>query len=66
MKNHIAIAKEDKNLSKEEKDSIIAKDKAALEKAKAVEAANKDKVASLSLTQRDTLRSIMTASTTAR
>ena len=38
LKNHIAIAKEDKNLSKEEKDSIIAKDKAALEKAKAVEA----------------------------
>ena len=47
LKNHIAIAKEDKNLSKEEKDSIIAKDKATLEKAKAVEAANKDKVAKL-------------------
>ena len=47
LKTHIAIAKEDKNLSKEEKDSIIAKDKAALEKAKAVEAANKDKVAKL-------------------
>ena len=47
LKNHIAIAKEDKNLSKEEKDSIIAKDKAALDKAKAVEAANKDKVAKL-------------------
>ena len=47
LKNHIAIAKKDKNLSKEEKDSIIAKDKAALEKAKAVEAANKDKVAKL-------------------
>ncbi len=47
LKNHIAIAKEDKNLSKEEKDSIIAKDKAALEKAKAVETANKDKVAKL-------------------
>ena len=47
LKNHIAIAKEDKNLSKEEKDSIIVKDKAALDKAKAVEAANKDKVAKL-------------------
>lgn len=47
LKNHIAIAKEDKNLSKEEKNSIIAKDKADLEKAKAVEAANKDKVAKL-------------------
>ena len=47
LKNHIAIAKEDKNLSKDEKDSIIAKDKAALEKAKAVEAANTDKVAKL-------------------
>ena len=44
LKNHIAIAKEDKNLSKEEK----------------------DRLQSLSLTQRDTLRSIMTASTTAR
>ena len=47
LKNQIAIAKENKNLTKEEKDSIIAKDKAALEKAKAVEAANKDKVAKL-------------------
>ena len=47
LKNHIAIAKEDKNLSKEERDRIIAKDKADLEKAKAVEASNKDKVARL-------------------
>ncbi len=45
---------------------MIAKDKAALEKAKAVEAANKDKVQSLSLMQKDTLRSIMTASITAK
>lgn len=47
LKNHIAIAKEDKNLSKNERDKIIAKDKAELEKAKAVEAANKDKVSKL-------------------
>lgn len=47
LKNHIAIAKEDKNLSKEERERIITKDKAELEKAKAVEAANKDKVNSL-------------------
>ena len=47
LKNHIAIAKEDKNLSKEERDRMIAKDKADLEKAKAVEASNKDKVARL-------------------
>lgn len=47
LKNHIAIAKEDKNLSKEERERIITKDKAELEKAKAIEAANKDKVNSL-------------------
>ena len=47
LKNHIAIAKEDKNLSKDERDRMIAKDKADLEKAKAVEASNKDKVAKL-------------------
>lgn len=47
LKNHIAIAKEDKNLSKDEREKIIAKDKAELEKAKAVEAANKDKVSKL-------------------
>ena len=41
LKNHIAIAKEDKNLSKDERDRMIAKDKADLEKAKAVEASNK-------------------------
>ena len=34
LKNHIAIAKEDKNLSKDERDRMIAKDKADLEKAK--------------------------------
>ena len=47
LKNHIAIAKEDNNLSKDERDRMIAKDKADLEKAKAVEASNKDKVAKL-------------------
>ena len=47
LKNHIAIAKEDKNLTKEERAKIIAKDKADLEKAKSVESANKDKVSKL-------------------
>lgn len=47
LKNHIAIAKEDKNLTKEESAKIIAKDKADLEKAKSVESANKDKVSKL-------------------
>ena len=37
LKNHIAIVKENKNLTKEEKSRMIAKDKEALEKAKAVE-----------------------------
>ena len=47
LKNHIAIEKEDKNLTKEERAKIIAKDKADLEKAKSVESANKDKVSKL-------------------
>lgn len=47
LKNHIAIAKEYKNLTKEERAKIIAKDKADLEKAKSVESANKDKVSKL-------------------
>ena len=37
LKNHIAIAKEDKNLSKEERERIITKDKAELERLKAEE-----------------------------
>jgi len=47
LKNHIALTKEDKNLSKEEIQRIVAKDKVDLEKAKAVEAANKSKVSAL-------------------
>lgn len=47
LKNHIAIAKDDKNLSKEDRDKVIAQDKAELMKAKAVESANKDKVSKL-------------------
>ena len=46
-KNQIAIAKEDKNLSKDEKAKAVAAAKAGLEKAKSVEAANKDKVSKL-------------------
>ena len=47
LKNHIALTKEDKNLSKDEIQKIVAKDKVDLEKAKAVEAANKSKVSAL-------------------
>ena len=46
-KNQIAIAKEDKNLSKDERAKAIAAAKTGLEKAKGVEAANKDKVSKL-------------------
>ena len=46
-KNQIAIAKEDKNLSKDEKTKAVAAAKSGLEKAKSVEAANKDKVSKL-------------------
>ena len=47
LKNQIAIAKENKNLSKEQQNKIIEDSKKQLEKAKATEAANKDKVAKL-------------------
>lgn len=47
LKNHIALTKEDKNLSKDEIQRIVAKDKVDLEKVKAVEAANKSKVSAL-------------------
>ena len=46
-KNQIAIAKEDKNLSKDERVKAVAAAKSGLEKAKSVEAANKDKVSKL-------------------
>ena len=46
-KNQIAIAKEDKNISKDERTKAVAAAKAGLEKAKSVEAANKDKVSKL-------------------
>ena len=46
-KNQIAIAKEDKNLSKDERAKAVAAAKAGLEKAKSVEVANKDKVSKL-------------------
>ena len=44
LKNQIAIAKEDKNLSKEESAKIIANSKKELEKAIAVENENKVKI----------------------
>ena len=46
-KNQIAIAKEDKNLSKDERAKAVVAAKSGLEKAKSVEAANKDKVSKL-------------------
>ena len=47
LKNHMAIVKENKNLTKEEKAKIIESDKKALEKAKAVESSNKNEVSKL-------------------
>ena len=42
LKNQIAIAKENKNLTKEQQNKIIEESKKQLEKATATEAANKD------------------------
>ena len=42
LKNHIAVVKESKNLSKEEKTKIIENDKKVLEEANAVESRNKE------------------------
>lgn len=47
LKTHMSLAKEDKNYTKEERAAVIAKDKADLEKAKAVEAANKEQISKL-------------------
>ena len=47
LNNHIAIIKENANYSKEEKKAIIASDKEALAKAKAVEAQNKAQIGKL-------------------
>lgn len=47
LKNHIALAKDNKNLTKSEKESIIAEAKQALENAKVVENKNKTKINSL-------------------
>ena len=44
LKNQIAIAKENKNLSKVQRDKIIANSKKELESAKRVEAANKEEI----------------------
>ncbi len=45
LKNQIAIAKENKNLTKEEQTKIIEECKKSLEKAKATEDANKQQIA---------------------
>lgn len=47
LQNNISTTKKDRALSKGEKDKKIAKDMAALEKAKAVESKNKDEVSKL-------------------
>ena len=47
LKNQIANAKENKNLTKEKRDKIIEDSKKHLEKAKATEASNKDQIAKL-------------------
>ena len=47
LKNQIAIAKENKNLSKEQRDKIIENSKKELENAKKVEADNKEEIKKL-------------------
>ncbi len=47
LKTHMSLAKVDKNYTKEERAKIIEEDKKALEQAKAVENANKGKIAGL-------------------
>ena len=47
LKNQIAIAKENKNLSKVQRDKIIANSKKELESAKRVEEANKEEIKKL-------------------
>ena len=47
LKTHIALTKEDKNYTKQERQEIIRKDKEQLEKAKEIEKKNKDKVSGL-------------------
>lgn len=47
LKNHMALVKEDKNLTKDEKSAAIEKDKADLVKAEEVEKANKAQVDAL-------------------
>ena len=47
LQEHIDKIKRDRTLSKEEKDAVIAKDTSLMEKAKQVEASNKDEIAKL-------------------
>lgn len=47
LKTHIALTKEDKNYTKQERQEIIRKDKEQLNKAKEIENKNKDKVSGL-------------------
>ena len=47
LKTHIALTKEDKNYTKQERQEIIRKDKEQLNKAKEIEEKNKDKVSRL-------------------
>ncbi len=47
LKNHISVLKRDKNLSSDERETLISDDKKALEKAKQVENSNKSKIDAL-------------------
>ena len=61
LKNQIAIAKENKNLTKEQQNKIIEESKKQLEKATATEAANKDQITKLIADAESYLSSITTA-----
>ena len=62
LKNQIAIAKENKNLTKEEQNKIIGECKKNLEKAKATEDANKQQIAKLIADAEGFLSNITTVS----
>ena len=58
LKNQIAIAKENKNLSKAQRDKIIENSKKELENAKKVEADNKEEIKKLSEDNKDVLEAL--------
>ena len=58
LKNQIAIAKENKNLSKAQRDKIIENSKKELENAKKIEADNKEEIKKLSEDNKDVLEAL--------